>query len=289
MTGRMKTVKEVSEMTGVSVRTLHYYDEIGLFKPSCVNEAGYRLYDAAKLEELREILFFRELDLPLREIRQIRENPSLSRQKILAGQRRALDAKRERLNRLIASIDRIQRGEKAMDFEVFERSDVEELFQHFVENAPAAVTEAAVQEFGSMEAFRRNYVEKAYVLYNQRETKEILLEAYGDKQSMIDAAVNPPGEDGVKKLQGQTDAVCRRLAQCKREGLSETSLEAQMLVCEYALAMKTALRLKNERQVMLGTADTYDNYEKASQVLDEQYGEPGLAVYLSQAIRNFYR
>ena len=105
-----------------------------------------------------------------------------------------------------------------MDFEVFERSDVEELFQHFVENAPAAVTEAAVQEFGSMEAFRRNYVEKAYVLYNQPETKEILLEAYGDKQSIIDAAVNPPGEDGVKKLQGQTDAVCRRLAQVQKRG-----------------------------------------------------------------------
>ncbi len=289
MDGQLRTVKEVSDLTGVSVRTLHYYDEIDLLKPSCVGENGYRLYGEDKLEELRQILFFRELSLPLGEIRRILADPALDPERILEGQRQALDARKRHLERLIASIDQIRRGDKKMDFEVFERDDVEKLFDVFAGNMPEAMWETAVQEFGSMEAFRRNYVEKAFTLYNQPETKEILLESYGDKQGVIDAAVNPPGKEGVEKLQRQTDAVCRRLAQCKREGLSETSLEAQMLVCEYALAMKTALRLKNERQVMLGTADTYDNYEKASQVLDEQYGEPGLAAYLSRAIRNFYR
>lgn len=69
MDGQLRTVKEVSDLTGVSVRTLHYYDEIGLLKPSCVGENGYRLYGEDKLEELRQILFFRELSLPLGEIR----------------------------------------------------------------------------------------------------------------------------------------------------------------------------------------------------------------------------
>ncbi len=62
----MMTVKEVSEITGISVRTLHYYDEIGLLTPSGKSEAGYRLYDEKALERLRQILFFREFDLPLR-------------------------------------------------------------------------------------------------------------------------------------------------------------------------------------------------------------------------------
>ena len=64
----MKTVKEVSHLTGISVRTLHYYDEIGLLKPTRISEAGYRLYDDKALEELQQILFFREFDMPLKEI-----------------------------------------------------------------------------------------------------------------------------------------------------------------------------------------------------------------------------
>lgn len=72
----MRTVKEVSNLTGISVRTLHYYDEIGLLKPSVLTEAGYRLYDDKALETLQQILFFRELDLPLKQIKLILENPA---------------------------------------------------------------------------------------------------------------------------------------------------------------------------------------------------------------------
>lgn len=65
----MRTVKQVSELTGISIRTLHYYDEIGLFKPSEVTESGYRLYDDNALQTLQQILFFRELDFPLEDIK----------------------------------------------------------------------------------------------------------------------------------------------------------------------------------------------------------------------------
>ena len=65
----MKTVKEVSKLTGVSIRTLHYYDTIGLLKPADMTEAGYRLYDDAALERLQTILLFRELQFPLMEIK----------------------------------------------------------------------------------------------------------------------------------------------------------------------------------------------------------------------------
>lgn len=65
----MRTVKEVSKLTGVSVRTLHHYDAIGVLKPTTVTEAGYRLYDDTALIRLQIILMFRELQFPLKEIR----------------------------------------------------------------------------------------------------------------------------------------------------------------------------------------------------------------------------
>ena len=68
----MRTVKEISELTGISVRTLHYYDEIGLLKPTQKSDAGYRLYDDRALEILQQILFFREFDIPLKEIKAVR-------------------------------------------------------------------------------------------------------------------------------------------------------------------------------------------------------------------------
>lgn len=84
----MRTVKEISEI----MRTLHYYDEIGLFQPTDKSEAGYRLYDDKALETLQEILFFREFDIPLKEIKAIMENPALDRNEILKMQRKMLNA-----------------------------------------------------------------------------------------------------------------------------------------------------------------------------------------------------
>ena len=69
----MKTVKEVSEITGLTIRTLRYYDEIGLLKPTQLTDAGYRLYDNRALEKLQEIMFFRELEVPLTDIKEMME------------------------------------------------------------------------------------------------------------------------------------------------------------------------------------------------------------------------
>ena len=80
-------IKEFAELTGVSVRTLHYYDEIGLLKPSYVDEQnGYRFYDETSLERMQEILFYRELDFPLKSIAEILASPNYDKQKALAEQ-----------------------------------------------------------------------------------------------------------------------------------------------------------------------------------------------------------
>ena len=94
----MKTVKEVSMITGISIRTLRYYDEIGLLKPTELTETGYRLYDNKALEKLQAILFFRELEIPLIDIKKIMDAPNYDKEQILITQKALLEQKRNRSN-----------------------------------------------------------------------------------------------------------------------------------------------------------------------------------------------
>ena len=123
----MKTVNEVSKLTGVSVRTLHHYDAIGLLKPTRVTEAGYRLYDQAALERLQHILLFRQLQFPLKEIRQILDSPGFDPVQALTQQIHMLKLQRNHLDNLIAHAQSIQeKGVVTMDFSAFDRTKLDQ-------------------------------------------------------------------------------------------------------------------------------------------------------------------
>ena len=122
----MKTVKEVSRITGVSVRTLHHYDAIGLLKPTAVTEAGYRLYDDAALERMQSILLFRELQFPLKDIKRILDAPDFDPMTALAQPVHLLEMQREHLEQLISHARKMQRtGVLSMDFSKFDTSEIE--------------------------------------------------------------------------------------------------------------------------------------------------------------------
>ena len=109
------SVKEFAELTGVSVRTLHYYDEINLLKPAEIDENnGYRFYDRTALERMQEILFYRELDFPLKRICEILSSPDYDKQKALSEQKKLLILKKERLERIISAIDNAEESEAIM-------------------------------------------------------------------------------------------------------------------------------------------------------------------------------
>ena len=123
----MKTVKEVSAVTGVSVRTLHHYDAIGLLPPTRVTEAGYRLYDDTALARLQAILLFRELQFPLKDIKTILDSPKFDPQAALEDQIRLLELQRDRLNQLISHARQIQKtGVIDLNFKPFDKSKEEE-------------------------------------------------------------------------------------------------------------------------------------------------------------------
>lgn len=117
----MMTVNEVSKWTGVSIRTLQYYDKIGLLRAAGRTEAGYRLYDDAALERLQQILLFRELEFPLKDIQKIVENPAFDRQKALEQQITLLTLKKQHLENLIGLAQKIRTtGGMVMDFTAFD-------------------------------------------------------------------------------------------------------------------------------------------------------------------------
>ena len=123
----MMTVNEVSKLTGVSIRTLQYYDTIGLLPPTEYTEAGYRLYDDTAMERLQQILLFRELEFPLKEIRRIIDSPDFNRNKALEQQMKLLTMKKEHLEGLISFARKIKEtGVNKMDFQVFNTTKMDE-------------------------------------------------------------------------------------------------------------------------------------------------------------------
>ena len=126
----MMTVKQVSELTGVSIRTLRYYDKIGLLSPSDHTEGGYRLYDDTALERLQQILLFRELEFPLKDIMSIMERKDFDRRKALDQQIELLELKKQHLQKLIDFARGIKMlGVRAVDFTAFDRSKLDEYAQ----------------------------------------------------------------------------------------------------------------------------------------------------------------
>ena len=150
----MKTVKDVSEIAGISIRTLRYYDDIGLLKPTELTEAEYRLYDDKALEKLQEIMFYRELEIPLSDIKIILENPLYDKKQALLTQKALLEQKRNRLNGIIELISDVVKGVNTMSFEAFSEEDIEKIVDHTIKQAKPEDISMFVENFGSMEAFR---------------------------------------------------------------------------------------------------------------------------------------
>lgn len=279
----MMTVKEISELTGISVRTLHYYDEIGLFCPTKKSEAGYRLYDEKALETLQQILFFREFDIPLKEIKNIMANPSLDRNHILKMQRKMLMVKKERVERLIASIDDILEGGNKMDYTVFSKTEIEEMFQTMVEHMPEELKQMSAEEFGGIDQWKEHYLKVVSSGKMQKNYAKVV-EWYGGKDEFLSVANHPVSQEVARSYDKRIRHILQKLI-AKRE-CGPNSFEVKELIGEYGFVMKQLTQVKEERGIMLATADSYrqDFYKNK---LDEEYGE-GAAEYFAEAIEQFY-
>ena len=186
----MMTVQQVSRLTGVSVRALQYYDQIGLLPPAGRTAAGYRLYDDAALERLQQVLLFRELEFPLKEIRRIMDSPAFDRKRALRQQIELLTLKKERLDNLIALARNVLKsGGNAMDFQAFDTRKLD---------AYSAQAKAA---WGQTDAYRQ-YEEKQLSDEEKQQAADgvmACIAAIG--QARDQGPASPAAQDAIKALQ----------------------------------------------------------------------------------------
>lgn len=280
----MRTVKEISDLTGISVRTLHYYDEIGLLKPTEKSDAGYRLYDDKALETLQQILFFREFDISLKEIKAVLDNPALERNQILQVQRKMLVTKKERMERLIASIDGILKGENKMDFTIFTKTEVEEMFQTMLEHMPENMRNIAIKEFGSIEQWKKHYMEVVSSEEMQKGYAKVV-EWYGGKDKFLSVARTPVSKEVAESYSKRIEAILQKLI--AKQNCDIDSFEVKELVGEYGFVMKQLAQIKEEKGFMMAQTQYYRN-EQIKPMIDEKYGE-GASDFFAQAIENYYK
>lgn len=280
----MRTVKEISDLTGISVRTLHYYDEIGLLKPTEKSDAGYRLYDDKALETLQQILFFREFDISLKEIKAVLDNPALERNQILQVQRKMLVTKKERMERLIASIDDILKGENKMDFTIFTKTEVEEMFQTMLEHMPENMRNITIKEFGSIEQWKKHYMEVVSSEEMQKGYAKVV-EWYGGKDKFLSVARTPVSKEVAESYNKRIEAILQKLI--AKQNCDIDSFEVKELVGEYGFVMKQLAQIKEEKGFMMAQTQYYRN-EQIKPMIDEKYGE-GASDFFAQAIENYYK
>lgn len=277
----MKTVKEISRITGISIRTLRYYDEIGILKPAKVSEAGYRLYDTGDLEKLQEILFYKELEIPLVKIKEIMENPTYNRQQALAIQKSLLVRKRNRLNGIIELIDDVMKGVNTMSFEAFNETEATLIFEHSLKVQDEASMNAIIEKFGSIEAYRDFFVR----YMKDENTSARLIRYYGSKDKALEASLQSTGEmDVVQEFQAEIDTIYKQFAALK---VADNAATADELVMKLAESYKKMFKLDNARNMLLDVARGYVELEQLSEATDAQYGV-GVAKYIGETIRHYY-
>ena len=277
----MRTVKEVSEITGVSIRTLRYYDEIGLLQPTELTEAGYRLYDNKALEKLQEILFFRELEIPLSDIRKIMDTPNYDKEQVLLTQKILLEQKRNRLNGIIELITDVMKGVNTMSFEAFSKDEVQTIVNHTLECMSKENLDEQVQKFGSLE----KYKEYLFSGFSNEQAIADLMKWYGSKEKAMEAIMQSTGDaKEVRQEQDENAKIYKLFMEAKESG--NVDME-QSAVEQLAENYKKMFVLDNARNILLDLSKEYLRNSKLAEVTDSQFGV-GCSEYVANAIKRYY-
>ena len=206
----MFTVSEVSKMAGVSIRTLHHYDAIGLLKPAKVTEAGYRLYDDGTLMRLQSILLFRELRFPLKEIQVMLDSPAFDVQQALRQQIELLEKEREHLERLIVNARILnEKGGDNYMFDALDRTKLE------------AYKEEAFEKWGKTEAWQE-YASRKVTPDQHQQAAKVMMEMFGEMGKLKECA--PESAEVQEKIKALQQFITDNFYTCTKEILSNLGL-----------------------------------------------------------------
>lgn len=291
----MRTVKQVSDLTGVSVRALHYYDEIGLLKPSEITEAGYRLYDDEALKTLQQILFFKELDIPLKDVKEIMLSPYFDKMQALKNQKKLLILKRKRLNGLIKLINKTLKGESTMNFKEF---DMNEYF-NVLEEFKTEHEDKVIEIYGSVDKYN-DHIEKCKS--KEDEIAKMAINKYGSIEKYAKALKKNLNDSATFTLAEQYDEFKRDSLEDKHPKLKElfkrltsdlskdtSSKEIQEIAEEITdIAKKDyeIFKMDNGNDHWYYMVQIYLVYPKWIEEVDKKYGN-GASKFIGEALKNY--
>lgn len=286
----MRTISQVAELTGISIRTLQYYDEIGLLKPSQLTQSGYRLYDDEALQKLQQILFFKELDFALKDIQEILEKPDFDKIAAFRNQKKLLLLKRNRINRLIQLLSRLEKGEQCMSFKEFDLSD----YIHALEDFKSNQTEEVIKHWGSVENFDRFIQE---IKAEEAEVAKLAIQQYGSIEKYTEAMKynlehfseiektvwTEETKQAVKQVGQQTDLLYTKLTADLSQDIS--SPQIQDTIHSLILLFQNYNDTISDNSLINALIGTYSsNYMRC--ITDNKYGK-GASDYVIKALRYY--
>ena len=283
----MKTVSQVTKLTGVSARTLQYYDEIGLLKPSELTSAGYRLYDDNALQQLQQILFFKELGFKLAEISEFINQPDFDKITAYKKQKELLLLKRNRTDRLIQLLSRLEKGEQCMSFKEFDLSEYISALEDFKKDS----TDAIIKYWGCVENFDL-FIQK--IRDDEANVAKLAIKEFGSVEKYTEAMKynlehfseimeKHQSEDTVKIIQ-ESDALYSRLTadlskDCSSDEIQQIIQEIMDFVQKHCLTVSLGEPYWNV--IIQAYSSDY-----VQTITDSKYGD-GAADYIVKAFQ-FY-
>lgn len=251
----MRTISQVAELTGISIRTLQYYDEIGLLKPSELTQSGYRLYNDEALQKLQQILFFKELGFKLKDIREILEKPDFDRIAAFKKQKEFLLLKRNRTDRLIQLLSRLEKGEQCMSFKEFDLSD----YINALEDFKSKQTEEVIKHWGSIANFDM-FIQK--IKDDESEVAKLAIKQFGSIEQYTEAMkynlehfseiIETQLPEEAKEIARQSDMLYSKLTADLSEDVSSPKI--QSIVHELLQFIQ-----KNSTNVSISCSKSYMN------------------------------
>lgn len=284
----MITISQVAALTGISIRTLQYYDEIGLLKPSELTPSGYRLYNDKTLQRLQQILFFKELGFKLKDINEILQKPDFDRIETFKKQKELLLLKRNRTDKLIQLLSRLEKGEQCMSFKEFDLSDYIEALENF----KSSNTDNIIRYWGSVENFDL-FVQKAKD--DESEIAKLAIKQYGSVEKYTEAMkynlehfselMEKQLSGDVKKIVQQSENLYTRLASDLSIDFFSDKIQGVVKeIIDFVQEHTTATTLGESYWNML--IQTYSSdYIKA--ITDLKYGA-GSSDYIVKAFRYYF-
>lgn len=189
MSSQFKTVNEIAKLTGITIRTLHYYDEIGLLTPSNTSEAGYRFYNYIDIEILQQILFLKEIGFELKQIKEIIYSANFDKKAALKNHREILILKKKRIENLIKLVDNKLEGDFNLSFSEFDESDIIAKQNEY--------RKEVLERFGHTEAYKEFELKQSKSNNQFTNIDKKAREIFGAIAECMDC---PPSDERVQKL-----------------------------------------------------------------------------------------